>query len=883
MNKKRILLSIIGCLILSSCSGGGGSTSDTQTSGKTPGSGSVPAIDGDDYDAWVNSWSQPNHLYFHYNRGEGATDYGNYCLWVWQFFPQNLEGTLWGYDGPTKVSDKLTLKPMSDHFMTFPELGLEGSGTYLDKYGVIFDVDLSRTDLVGGKTGSKVTFEGAEEIGFLLPLQTSMDGSKNWTSDGGSETYVEGFNKAENWRDVEGGKAIHLFTCTGNLSGYTYRVGSGVTPPQPVVNPVDIDTSGNYRSKTENIQNYPETTGVTSDAFKDIGVGYQIFVASFRDSNGDGIGDIRGIIDSLDYLDDLGVECLWLTPVNKSDSYHGYDVSNYTEIDRRYGTKEDYIELLNKAHARGMKVLMDLVLNHTSKTNEWFKKSKWAEEEEIDGIKIKWRDVYTWKYKTDTVKKAKIHFDGSLNKWVLDGYSKISVEEDANSDNPSWYRDGESNYYYYGKFGSGMPEINYENNATRNLIINKAKYWLNIDGSGVGIDGYRLDAVKHIYMNDEVNDTDNDVVVYDVGESSTFDDEKGEYIAKKYDYSSDLTKNVNWWNQFSAALKAENPNFFLVGENFDGWGTRTANYYRALDSQFDFSNYYHIPAWIYNTDQGASSYNEGAQANETFVPFASPDLYDVGATYPVPGGNRPDFINGAFTSNHDVMRLVNQANGLGNKDSTTAASKIEYGDTWANGKAMFQAAVTILNRGLSWIYYGDELGMTSNIDTHIAKYGSENSTDIWYRQPFLWNDKKVRSNYKFGQFVFELDAHNKHLVNNGEGVKYKPSTESSPMELSVDNEFYDFYKGLIRIKKEYPKDARIDYKWSSENVLRIFVYDTYGTEKMQIFIQNGRNTNDYLYNLDSSYTLLENLNGAPVDLNGNIGSYNFAVAAFKKN
>ncbi|MCQ3035707.1 MAG: alpha-amylase family glycosyl hydrolase [Bacilli bacterium] len=878
MKKKKLLFIPILAMLLTSC-GGGNTPTTGETSAKPTTSGSVPEIDPEDYDAWTDTWSKPNHLYFHYNRGEGATDYDNYCLWLWQFFPQNLEGTLWGYDGPTKVSDKLTLKPMSTSFMTFPEVGLEGSGTFCDKYGIIFDVDLSRTDLIGGKTGTPVTFNGAEEVGFLLPLQSSMDGSKNWTSDGGCETYVEGFNKEENWRTVEGGKAMHLYTCTGNLSGYTFRVGSGVIPPQPIINPVDSDTTGKYRSETEEIPEYYETTDKTSDTFKELGVGYQIFVASFRDSNGDGIGDIRGIIDSLDYLEDLGVECLWLTPVNKSDSYHGYDVSNYTEIDRRYGTKEDYIELLNKAHAKGMKVLMDLVLNHTSKTNEWFKKSKMAEES--DGIK--WRNVYTWKYKEDMVKKAKMHYDDANKKWVLDGYSKITVEEDANSNNPSWYRDGESNYYYYGKFGSGMPEINYENIATRNLIIEKAKYWLNIDNSGVGIDGYRLDAVKHIYMNDEVEDTEGDVIINDVGEAKSYDDEKGEYIYKKYDYSSDLTKNVNWWNQFSKALKDINPNFFLVGENFDGWGTRTSNYYRALDSQFDFSNYYHIPAWIYNTDQGAASYNDGTQAAETFVPFASNENFEVGANYLVPGGNRKDFINGAFTSNHDVMRVINQANGTGDKNSTAAKEHIEYGDTYANGKAMFQAAVTILNRGLSWIYYGDELGMSSNTNTHIAKYGSENSMDIWYRQPFLWNDKRVRSNYKFGQFTFELDDHNKHLVNNGEGVKYTPSTDTTPMELVVDNEFYEFYKGLIAIKKEYPKDAHIEYKWSSKNVLRIFVTDPKDPSyEMQIFLQNGLTQDEYKYALDASYENIKSLNDAPTTTYGNIGGKNFAVAAFKK-
>lgn len=868
MKIKTVTSLLLATLLVTAC-GGNGSTSDTSPTSSSTSSGSVPSYDPDDYDAWINTWSKPGHLYFHYNRGEGASDYSNYCLWLWQFFPENLEGTLWGYDGPTKVSDKLELKPMSTSFMTFPDLNLEGGGTYIDKYGVIFDVDLTRSDLVGGKTGTSVSFEGAEELGFLLPLQSSMDGSKNWTSDGGSETYIDDFSDKNNWRSISGGECIHIFTSTGDLSNYSYFAGSGT--PQPKVNPMDIDTTGNYRSKTESIPACTEATP-TSDAFKSIGTGYQIFVASFRDSNGDGIGDIRGVIDSLDYLEDLGIQCLWLTPIQKSDSYHGYDISDYEEVDKRYGTIEDYEELLEKAHAKGMKVLMDLVLNHTSKTNTWFKKSKWGVNSGVPGTEtdetgINWRNVYTWKYATDTIKKANLAYEGG--KWVCTGYSDITVEEDANSANPSWYKDGESNYYYYGKFGSGMPEINYENIATRKLVIDTAKKWLEI-----GLDGFRLDAVKHIYMKDEVADTGDDVVITDVGEKEAYDDEKGEYITKKFDYSSDLTKNVNWWREFSSSLKTTYPNCFLVGENFDGWGTRISPYYQALDSQFDFSNYYHVPAWIYNTDAGAASFTN--QAAETYVPFASNDYFDVDANKEVQGGGRADFINGAFTSNHDVMRLINQASGVGSKDSTTASDNVAYGDVTANGKAKFQGAVTMLNPGLSWLYYGDELGMSSNTDKHIEKYGNENNMDIWYRQPFLWNDKASRANYKSGQFLFELDDHNKHLLNNGEGIKYDPSTG----EISTESTFYEWYKGLNTIKKLYPKDAKITYE-GSYNVLKISVSGE-GTRKLVIYINNGLSQDDYKMTLGSEYTLVKAMGGAPTSLNGNIGEKPYSLAAFVK-
>ena len=890
MKKKRLLLlATLPMLALAGCTIG--QKEKEETTPEEPATNpDTENLDGDDYDAWANSWSKPGHVYFHYNRGSSANDYTNYCLWVWPFYPDSLEGTLWGYGGKTQVSDTLTLKPMSTAFMTNKDLGFSGDTPYKDKFGVIYDVDLTNTDLVGGKTGTSVSFEGTTEIGFLFPRVDSMDGSKNWISDGGTENYIEDYAKPENWRSVGDGKALHIFTQTGSLEDYRYFAGSGSDYVEPVKNPIDEDTTGQYRSKFDTITACTDPTP-TDDKFKSMGVGYQIFVASFRDSNGDGIGDIRGIIDSLDYLEDLGVQCLWLTPIQKSGSYHGYDTIDYKEVDKRFGTMEDYEELLTKAHSRGMTVLMDLVLNHTSKSNQWFTKSKWAKEE--DGFK--WRDVYTWKYETDKIQKAKLEKQG--NKWVVTGYDRITVKEDAESDSPSWFRDGESHYYYYGKFGSGMPEINYESKATRDLIIDTAKFWID-----KGLDGFRLDAVKHIYMFDEyckengdIDGQNTDFIITDVGEKTSYDEEKGKYVPKKYDYSSNLTKNVNWWKEFSSKLKAyassKSKPCFLVGENFDGWGTRTAPYYQALDSQFDFSNYYHVPAWIYNTDAGASSFDtkvdQAGQAFETYDAFAyGGDDYPYGdGGDKIPGGKRSDFINGAFTSNHDVMRLINQANGIGNKDNTTAADNVKYGDEYAEGKAKFQAAVTILNPGLSWIYYGDELGMTSNTYEHIEKYGSENNMDIWYRQPFLWKEKKVRANYKSGQYAFELDEHNRHLVNNDEGISYKAVLNDegnvTGHKIATLSTMYPYFKTLTNIKRHYPKGAMIRFEYSSENVLRIVV--SQGAEdKMVIFLNNGRNTNEYLMNVDAGFSYLDSTEGAANAAGGDIGKSSYGVCAFIK-
>ena len=867
MKTRRFLLSLSVVLALGVFS----SFSFTRDNVSEPTNAASAPEGGDEYDNWTNSWSKPGHIYVHYDRGE-KNDYDNFCLWLWDSYPNDLEGSLWAYSGNTRVSDKLTLKPMSTNWMTDAEVGGTGTAMHKDNFGVIADVDMNAANLVGGKTGEPTTLNEAEELGFLMVNQSSMDGSKNWTSDGGRETYVD-VSDAKVWRTVDGGKCLHIFVATGALSNYTFFAGSGESMVK--VNPIDSDTTGKFSSKTDRIvDSYGVST--TSEAFKELGVGYQVFVASFRDSNGDGIGDLRGVIDSIPYFKDLGVDVLWLTPIQQSDSYHGYDISDYYAVDKRYGTIDDYRELLYKCHKNGIKVLMDLVLNHTSKGNVWYQKSQWGVNSgepgcESDNTGINWRNVYTWKFKTDNIQKAVTSYDDSAKKWKVDRYETITVEADANSSNPSWYKSGESDYYYYGKFGSGMPEINYESKDTRKLVINMAKYWLSF-----GLDGFRLDAVKHIYMKDEVDNTGDDAIITDVGEAETFDDEKGAYIKKKYDYSSDLTKNVAWWKEFSNELKDVYPSCFLVGENFDGWGTRTSSYYQALDSQFDFANYYHIPAWLYNG--GTAGTYSSKQIGETFEPWGADTAFLSDGTGNIPGGKRPDFINGAFTSNHDVMRAINQANGIGNTNSTKASDSIT-GTAQEIGRAKVHAAITMLSRGISWIYYGDELGMSSNTNTHIAKYKSENCMDIWYRQPFLWEDASKRPDYKSGQYKFELDTYNKGMSDAHLGVTMNENS------VSTNNDMYQWYKALCAIKHLYPKDARIDFATSSSNVLVINVWSNTDTttKPLKIYINIGLDNNQYLLNPGSDFNpqAIYNLGYDGVYKPGNNMSNWYSVAVFQ--
>ena len=497
---------------------------------------------------------------------------------------------------------------------------------------------------------------------------------------------------------------------------------------------------------------------------------------------------------------------------------------------------------------------MDLVLNHTSKGNIWFTKSQWAESDPSTGIN--YRDVYTWKFESDKIEK----YNKNTGR-----YEETTVKADAESDNPSWYRDGESRYYYYGKFGSGMPEINYLNPSTRKLVVDMAKYWMSF-----GLDGYRLDAVKHIFMRDECYQ-DGDTIVTDVGQARSYDDEKGQYVIKDYDYSSNLTKNITWWKEFAHGVKNEYPNCFLVGENFDGWGARTATYYQALDSQFNFSNYYHVPAYLYANEGGAANYSS-KQAGETYIPFSqkSPITLDNGSTsYQIPGGSRGDFIDGPFTSNHDVMRAINQVNGQGTLQETVALDQVTGGGDQVN-KAKIHAAVTLLSQGVSWIYYGDELGMSSNTNTHVATYGSENSMDIWYRQPFLWSDTSKRANYKAGAYTFELDSYNKTLAN-------------AEAQQRDNNSMYNWYKNLIDIKSQYGKNSKIEFHSSSSN--NVMVIKVTGPQTLVIYINIGTSTANFTMNPDdvagATTTLYKAMGGAPTDKNGNIGGQKWSIAVFK--
>ena len=252
--------------------------------------------------------------------------------------------------------------------------------------------------------------------------------------------------------------------------------GCAAAPAEPT-EPAILDPSGKYAldtARNEAIIPVPgEITPVDSNAV----VFYHIFVGSFSDSNGDGIGDLRGIINRMDYINDgdpnsgvsLGAEGIWLSPIFVSPSYHKYDVVDYYQVDPKFGTNEDLKELIDLCHERGVKIILDMVINHSSNQNPWFK--SFCEAHKNGDTESEYYNLYTW------------------------------IEETVPG--KTWYNINGTNHKYEGNFSSQMPELNYDNPDAYQKMLDVCKYYLEL-----GVDGFRFDAAKYIYYGDTTPNID---------------------------------------------------------------------------------------------------------------------------------------------------------------------------------------------------------------------------------------------------------------------------------------------------------------------------------------------------------------------------------------
>ena len=505
MKTKQLFVALFTfSLALTGCGGGNDSSGTSGSSQSGGSSNSQEQHDEKEVEEYMNALkdsSEANHFYLHYYRyAQTVEDYNKWDVWSWPYLPKAGEGYRFDWVGRTTNAK--------------PEKEASGNAT-IDNFGyVTCDIDLTK-EYNGGWDNTAKTIGGQktnyyqddaktkidEEIGIqIVESSTRTTGSSFWANDSGN-VYI----RLEDYQldNTKGGVSYHAFVSQDKVKEPT------ATPPTEHVDPFadDDGTNVTYGDKKYADVNFKENIakqktsplflkGDTSKSYLKYGagVGYQIMVSSFADSDGDGFGDILGITQKLDYLKDLGVNVLWLTPIQLSDSYHGYDIADYTQVDPKYGSTksahvvaggkataatamEDYKDLIKQAHAKGMAIVMDLVLNHTSPTNTWFIKSA-----QLDN---NYRGYYQWGNhvtdKTGTIKEEKC-----------------------------WYPYGDHVYSYYAKFGSAMPELNYAHVATRTAVATVAKQWCEI-----GVDGFRMDAVKHIFMKDEVATDSGDQIVSD--------------------------------------------------------------------------------------------------------------------------------------------------------------------------------------------------------------------------------------------------------------------------------------------------------------------------------------------------------------------------------
>ncbi|HPO57834.1 MAG TPA: alpha-amylase family glycosyl hydrolase, partial [Anaerolineaceae bacterium] len=195
---------------------------------------------------------------------------------------------------------------------------------------------------------------------------------------------------------------------------------------------------------------------------------YQIYVRAFRDSNADGHGDLPGLLEKMDYLQALGVDCIWLMPTYPSPlKDDGYDIADYFNVLDTYGTLEDFKAVVSAAHQRGIRIITDLVMNHTSDQHPWFQQARSSRDNP-------YRGYYVWSDTPELYKDARIIF--------------------LDTEPSNWTFDPATGQYYWHRFYAEQPDLNYDNPAVREAMKEVMRFWLDL-----GVDGFRADAVPYLF------------------------------------------------------------------------------------------------------------------------------------------------------------------------------------------------------------------------------------------------------------------------------------------------------------------------------------------------------------------------------------------------
>lgn len=373
------------------------------------------------------------------------------------------------------------------------------------------------------------------------------------------------------------------------------------------------------------------------DNEKRAGITYQLLVYSFADGNGDRYGDLKGLADHLGYIDELGASAVWLSPIHPSPSYHGYDVADYSAVNSRFGSLDDFDTFVAKAHRMGIKVYLDFVLNHTSTEHPWFREASSDSESP-------YRDYY-------------IFSDDPRSDIAAGSIPMISSEGPGGYDASQWFKTTAG--YFHSHFNtSAFADINYGPSASCSespafrALTDAADFWIRR-----GVDGFRLDAVKHIYHN-------------------ALSNENPAFLKAFYDHCNNTYKTCGG-----------NGDIYMVGEVFDE-ADKVAPYYKGLPALFEFS-FWNRLEWAINNGTGCYFFNDIDSYRQQYANY------------------RPDAIAATKLSNHDEDRAAEKLGKSPDKEKLAAAvlltasgnpfiyqgEELGYWDTKAGGDEYVRAPI----------------------------------------------------------------------------------------------------------------------------------------------------------------------------------------------
>ena len=450
---------------------------------------------------------------------------------------------------------------------------------------------------------------------------------------------------------------------------------------------------------------------------------YQIYPKSFQDSDGDGVGDIRGIIGRLDYLEELGIDAVWISPMYRSpQNDNGYDISDYQDIDPMFGTLADMDELITEARKRGIRIIMDLVLNHTSDEHQWFEEAK-------KGKDNPYHDYYVWR-------------DGEEGTYPN--------EMKAVFGGPAWEWVPELKQYYFHQFAPEQPDLNWENPKVRREIYDMILWWME---RGVG--GFRLDVIDQIAKEPDKGITNNG--------------------PRLHEFLRELSKET-----------FQKGNLITVGE---AWGAtpEIAKKYSNPDGS-EFSMVFQFEHILLDQQEGKEKWD---LAPLPFVKLKKclarwqEELFEKG-------------WNSLFWNNHDLPRIVSR-----------------WGDDgeYRTESAKMLAAVLHGMQGTPYIYQGEELGMTNVKFADISDYRDVETTNMYY--------ERIEAGYEQEDVMRSLYAKSRDNARTpmqwdaGENAGFTTGTPwiavnpnytqiNAEAERRNPDSVYQFYRKLIRLRKEHP-------------------------------------------------------------------------------